>query len=186
MLPTAAGFVPSEHTPFEWTAFWFTVGGSLLTLVGLVLTYFEARAARQRAGEARTAADAAKDAAASTMNAVTERMTIADLGELRQDLLAILSALEDHKHDIALREIRAVRVRVGELRERRGFEAHKIDVQALVVDIASIQRSIERHTWGRDGANIDMDSISTTLFEHIDSISGWTEQLRFPEPKPEE
>ncbi|WP_353267839.1 hypothetical protein [Gemmatimonas sp.] len=170
------------HDWVDWTGLSFTVVGTVLTIGGLVFTFLEARSAKQRAGEAKTAANAARDAAAAAMSTVTERITISDLGELRRALTSVVSTLESNKLEIALHEIRYVRLRVGELRERRGFEDHKVGVQELVVDLAAIQSSLEAKLYQPDAAEIDLSTISTTLWAHMDKLSGWSEQMRFQQP----
>src|SRR5688500_18885189 len=92
-------FRPTSYGWVDWTAFAFTVIGTIFTLAGIALTYREARTSKLRAGEAKSAAEAAKEAAAAAVETVTDRMTIADLGELRRALTSIVDTLEAAKLD---------------------------------------------------------------------------------------
>lgn len=62
-----------------WTGFAFTVLGAALTAVAFYFTYREARAAKNRAQDAQRAAEAATAAANEAKEAISQRVTIADL-----------------------------------------------------------------------------------------------------------
>ena len=74
----------------SWTGFIFTMLGALLTAVAFYFTYREARAAK-------TAAQAAPAAANEAKEAISERVTIADLAAIRTSFLSIVMLLEAQK-----------------------------------------------------------------------------------------
>ena len=94
-----------------WTGFGFTVVGALLTAVAFYFTFREAREAKRAAEAATTAANQAKEA-------ISQKVTIADLAAIRNSFLTIVRLLDAQKPEVALQEVQTVRQRVNELRER--------------------------------------------------------------------
>lgn len=162
------------------TAWSFAIGviGTVLTLIGLWLTYEQARAAKKGAAEAKSAADAAKEAAQTATTAISQRVTIADLTAIRSGFQAVLSLLGVGKLELALYELRLARQRLTELRARKDFAAGT-EIHLVVADLAQVQTIIENKHWGDDGDPLPMAAISELLSRQMDAISSWSENLRF-------
>jgi len=163
----------------DWTNIVFTIAGTIVTLAGLVFTFIEAKSARQRAQEAASAAVAARVAAQQAAEAISERVTIGDLSAIRSGLQSIVNFLEADRTQLALFELRLVRQRMNELRARRGFETNQTAVQRVVADLSELQQSIERQLQSGPTPALPLVEISKLLYSHIDTLSTWSEELRY-------
>ncbi len=156
----------------SWTGFGFTVVGALLTAVAFYFTFREAR-------EAKRAAEAATAAANQAREAISQKVTIADLAVIRNSFVTIVRLLEAQKFEVALHEMQTVRQRVNELRERPGFEANRDNVGTVLGSLMQIQETIERKLWSEPAMNIPLADISKVLSAHSDQLAAWGEQLRY-------
>lgn len=163
---------------FDWSGWSVSVGGTLLSLLGLYITFREARAARQRAGEARTAADAARTAALDAVRAVSFRTTANDLASIRKDLAAVLAALESRRVEAALFSLRVCREALTRVREHLESMGNRSEIGRVLEDIGKLQRALEHAVYSGDPAPTLAD-VSETLSKHMDTMSRWSEQLRF-------
>ncbi|MBK7595717.1 MAG: hypothetical protein IPJ11_10855 [Gemmatimonadetes bacterium] len=165
-------FLPAQRDWIDWTGFVVSIVGTSITLFALRLTYKEAKAATSAAAAARAAADRAT-------SAISERVTIADLAALRTTLGTIVSLLEAKRSEAAVYEVRQVRQRLVELRERRGFAVDKTEVQVVVTDLAHLQQVLETSIHIPTSPHPNFPAISKQLSQHIDRFVAWAEQLRF-------
>jgi hypothetical protein len=156
----------------SWTAFAVGAVGTLLTAVAFFFTFREARAAKKAAHAATEAANQAKEA-------ISDRVTIADLTAIRSSFIAIVMLLDAQKPEMAAHEVRQARQRVNELRERPGFEGNREHVGTLVADLAELQATIERKLWSEPTMTLPLPEISKMLAGHSDQLAAWGEQLRY-------
>ena len=156
----------------SWAGFGVTALGTLLTAVAFYFTFHEAR-------EARRAAQAAKDAANQAKEAISDRVTIADLAAIRSSFITIVMFLDAQKAELAAQEVRQARQRVNELRERPGFEGNREHVGTLVADLAELQATIERKLWSDPTMTLPLPEISKMLAGHSDKLAAWGEQMRY-------
>jgi hypothetical protein len=163
---------------FDWSGWSFTVGGTLLSVLGLYATYREARAAKQRAREAGTAAQAARAAAEDTLRSLASQTTAGDLAFIRKDLEAVLVALETSRIPAALISVRASREALSRLQERLESTANRREIQRVVDDVAELQVSLERAVH-EDGRIPRYSEVSILLSRHMDTLSRWSEQVRY-------
>ena len=170
--------LPGARDWFDWSGWSVSVGGTLLSLLGLYLTFREARAARRRAGEARTAADAARTAALEAVRAVSSRTTASDLSSIRKDFEAVLSAIEYGRAEPALYGVRASREALNRLRERVESRSVRGEIARVLQDVIGLQETLERTVHA--GAVLpDPADASRMLSGHMDTLVRWSEQLRF-------
>jgi len=156
----------------SWTGLVVTILGAVLTGVAFYFTYREARAAKTAAQAAQAAADEAKEA-------ISERVTIADLAAIRQSFNSIVMLLELQKPEMAIQEVRTTRQRVNELRERPGFVGNADETQKLLADLANLQETIENKLWSDPALVLPLPEISKILASHSDRLSAWAEKMRY-------
>jgi len=156
----------------SWAGFGVTAVGTLLTAVAFYFTFHEAR-------EARRAAQAAKDAANQAKEAISDRVTIADLQLIRGTFSSIVILLGEEKAELARFLVMQARERVNELRERPGFAGNREHVSTLVADLAELQATIERKLWSEPTMTLPLPEISRMLAGHSDQLAGWGEQMRY-------
>ncbi len=150
----------------------FTIVGTVLTAVAFFFTYREARAAKTAARAAQAAADQAKEA-------ISERITIADLSSVRSSFAQIVMLLEAHKPELAIHEVRITRQRVNELRERPGFVGNVTEIEKLLADLANLQETIENKLWSDPALVLPLPEISKILASHADRLTSWAEKMRY-------
>jgi hypothetical protein len=163
---------------FDWSGWSFSVGGTLLSVLGLYATYREARAAKERAREAGTAAQAARAAAEDTLRSLSAHTTTGDLAFIRKDFEAVLAALENGRVPAALTSVRASREALSRLRERLESTANRSEIRRVVEDVAELQVSLERAVH-EDGRIPRYSEVSILLSAHMDTLSRWSEQVRY-------
>jgi hypothetical protein len=163
---------------FDWSGWSFTVGGTLLSLAGLYLTFREARGAERRAREAGTAAHAARVAALDAVKAVATSTTAGDLMFIRKDLEAVLTALDAGRLPAALAAVRASREALNRLGERLESTVHRSEIRKVLDDIARLQQSLELTVHEGFEAPRFVE-VSMQLSRHMDLLSRWSEQVRF-------
>ncbi|HEU4884027.1 MAG TPA: hypothetical protein VFT45_17330 [Longimicrobium sp.] len=163
---------------FDWSGWSFTVGGTVLSLAGLYVTFREARAAKDRARDAGTAAQAARSAALAAVKAVSTRVTAGDLMFIRKDLEAVLRALETRQTHAAITTLRGCREALNRLRERLESTANRSEIRRMLDDVVNVQEALEQAV--HRGAELpSFVDVSRLLSRHMDTMSRWTEQLRF-------
>ncbi|HEX6036771.1 hypothetical protein [Longimicrobium sp.] len=163
---------------FDWSGWSFTIGGTLLSLAGLYLTFREARAAQHRAREAGTAAQAARTASLEAVKAVSSRTTAGDIVFIRKDLEAVLTALEAGRVPAALIAVRTCREALNRVGERLESTASRGEIRKVLSDVAGLQESLELalHEGITPPRFVD---VSALLSRHMDTLSRWSEQARF-------
>lgn len=163
---------------FDWSGWSFTVGGTLLSLAGLFFTYREARAARYRAREASSAAQAARSAALEAVKAVSSRTAAGDIVFIRKDLEAVLTALEAGRVSAALIAVRTSREALNRLMERVETTVGRNELRKVLSDVAGLQESLELAV--HEGITPPrFVEVSALLSRHMDTLSRWSEQVRF-------
>lgn len=163
---------------FDWSGWSVSVGGTLLSLLGLYVTFREARAARQRAGEARTAAEAARTAALDAVRAVSFRTTASELVTIRKDLEAILRSLGNRDAVTALMAVRVSREALNRVRERLESRGNRSEIGRVLKDVRWLQETLEKAV--HESAPLPRFSdVSVLLSEHMDTLARWSEQLQF-------
>lgn len=155
----------------DWSGWGFTVGGTVLALVGLVFTFVEARKAKNAATAAEVAADRARESVAA-------RITTGDLTLIRKELQAVLAGLEGGRIETALFSVRASREALNRLRERMGSEQRRFLLNRAVKDVAALQIVLEEALY--QGMPLSpISEISESLSQHMDAMIQWSEQMTF-------
>ena len=172
----------SHSTVPDWVTWWglyISIFGAFLTAVAFWFTFREAREAKNRAASAQSAAEQALIAATQAKEAISEKVTIADLAAMRSLLSSIVMLLDGGKLEIALYSVRQSRDRLIELSERPRFNSKRADIQELLVGLSQLQETIEGKLWGKSEVELMLADISKVLTSYSDRLGAWAEQIRF-------
>ncbi len=143
-----------------------------LTVAGFFILWYQVR-------QARSAAEAARDATQRALDALAERVTIADLSRMKVKFHRAQDALRVGKLEIALLVLQDLRSEVSQLRSRRGFGI-AVRQAAITGIISSLRRSLEvvERTLS-DPATPMPPRLIATLGEHVGTLTEWGEELQF-------
>lgn len=144
--------------------------GLAVAIVGLAIVYWQVR-------KARGAAEAASQAATETQEAMTQRITAADLGSVGTALEALQNQLHAGQRETALRACQSLRRQLIALRARNASRLPKHRREELtwaVSTLSAIRESLERPPEDPEGT-LDIAATNSDIDRIIDLVVEWQE-----------
>ena len=145
----------------------------LIGIVGFGLTIYGLR-------KTRSSVEASKQATRQTLQAMSDRLTIADIALIRTSMREIQVALRGNRWESALIRIQETRATLHQLKEREGFtgDVRRTEMQEMIVRLRKLQDRLERKL-GNPDASLSVMAANSLLSDFIDRLSEWGEQMRF-------
>lgn len=148
--------------------------GVLVAIVGLAIVVWQVR-------KARSAAEAASQAATEAREAMARYVTAADLGSVRAGLRTLQEQLRAGQFEPALAACQSIREQVAGLRTRRAFQTsqRRLDEHDRVMQgLSEVQESLER-TYLGTGPELDVATANGRISGLLDRVVEWQDGAVF-------
>jgi hypothetical protein len=160
--------------------------GIVLGVLGIVVSAAGFAITLLQLHRTRTAVDAAQDATKAALTGLAGRITIAEIADIRSGMRSIQTALRGARFETALIHTQLMLEQLSGLRTRQGFrdEEKHIQIQTIVTELAKLRNRLEQRI-NDPLVAISIPKANNMLSQHGQTLSVWTEELRFVTEKEE-
>jgi hypothetical protein len=150
-----------------------SVGGIVISAAGFATTIYQIRMTR-------TAVEASDASAKAALSAISQRLTISELADIRSGLKAVQTALRGDRFETALLLLQSILEQLHGLRSRHGFDGNERQaaIQSVVVRLAKLRNKLEARVSSHAEA-FSVPRANNMLSEIGGHLSMWAEELRF-------
>ena len=144
----------------------------ILALVGFIILAIQT-------ARAKSAADAAREAADNALGQITMRVTLADVYSVATSLREIQQDLRNGSFQVALLRCQLSRPELHKLRMRPGFssEDRSLEIQQIITGMRKLEDTFERALAG-SASLLDVPKANKILSDYSNQLFEWGEELK--------